>query len=237
MTTKKQLAAKRDPLAKWRDKQMFTLSDTAALLVDGAYPHKTYPPRSVNWTAEERTEYDAVTGALRELVAAAQAKTLPAQLNYSQAQIKQSFVTGERYVARIGGEILPGSSTVMREDVKRWLVEHHPSWLPAFFFPEDGAESGGSRPLGRLERENLLRLIGVLCEAAGIDLRGETKGHAESTIIATWASPRNVTLTSEKIAEKVVAARELIRPIGPTPPTDAIDAQLRLQKRRKKRNK
>lgn len=83
---------------------------------------------------------------------------------------------------------------------------------PAFFQTE---AREADKPLATLERETLLSLIAVLAEAAGIDLRAETKGHAEAKRIRTWAAPRKVTLSAETIAKKLVDARTLIRPIGP----------------------
>lgn len=83
---------------------------------------------------------------------------------------------------------------------------------PAFFQTE---AREADKPLATLERETLLSLIAVLAEAAGIDLRAETKGHAEAKRIRTWADRRKVTLSAETIAKKLVAAREQIYPIGP----------------------
>jgi hypothetical protein len=99
---------------------------------------------------------------------------------------------------------------VQRAALVEWLEKRGDR--PAFFFP-DGASTG--KPLGTTERETLLGLIAVLAEAAGLDLREETKGHAEARKIQGWASFRQCNLSSETIAKKLVAAREVIFPRGP----------------------
>lgn len=76
--------------------------------------------------------------------------------------------------------------------------------------------SGSNKPLATVERENLLALIGALCELAGLDLRPETQGFAEAKKLAEELARRNVTLTPQTVAGKIVAGRELIAPKGPS---------------------
>ena len=78
------------------------------------------------------------------------------------------------------------------------------------------APNGINKPLATVERENLLALIGALCELAGLDLRPETQGFAEAKKLANELARRNVTLTPQTVAGKIVAGRELIAPKGPS---------------------
>lgn len=65
------------------------------------------------------------------------------------------------------------------------------------------------------ERSTLLSIIGVLCEAAGIDLSRDTQGHGEAKLILEFGRPRGLRLSAETIAKKIAAAREQIHPKGP----------------------
>jgi hypothetical protein len=95
---------------------------------------------------------------------------------------------------------------------------------PPFTFPPEypaaspqgrKKSDNNSKQLATLERETLLGMIGALCELAGIDLRNDTKGHAEAKMLAPLFESRGVRLTSQTIASKIAAARELISPKGP----------------------
>lgn len=76
-------------------------------------------------------------------------------------------------------------------------------------------QDASAKSLTTRERETLLSLIGALCEVAGIDLRRETKGHAEAKRLAPELTLRNVKITNQVVAEKITAGRDLIAPKGP----------------------
>lgn len=69
------------------------------------------------------------------------------------------------------------------------------------------------------EKKTLLKMIAILAEMAGFDLResGFTK-YSIANEIAREGGLRSAALTPETVSKKLAAAREEIRPQGPTAP-------------------
>lgn len=213
----------KDPLAPWRNELPVTFNEAARLVLDipGSRGYRMYAKLS----EERKEECDNVQDMLKRLCAAAmkppgEAWRLEAEIVYSKPDGSGQAAHGmgnrewrERDspapapVPDAAIEINPSASTITRDALRAWCEAN--GLRPSVLFPD------ADKPLGTSERENLLRLIGVLCELAGIDLRTDTKGHAEARRIAEAMEKRNVKIGKETVAKNIAAARNLIAPKGP----------------------
>lgn len=189
----------------------FTLEAAARIVCDVPLSRR-YPRRPQDWTQALRDEHGAISEALKQLQA--DAATLGVSVTPVSEQVTWAHndFTDKDYVQR-REPVRTDYGKVGRAALQAWCDSK--GMHPVFFCQPSQAASPAANPLQTRERETLLALIGVLCEAAGIDLRAETRGHAEAKRIARWATVRNVTTSKETIATHVVKARELIAPKGP----------------------
>lgn len=207
-----------DPFALARSRTTFTLEEAARLICDVPLS-RIYPAKSAAWTQEQRDEFGMVQEALSELKRAAPGLGVTVTHHAKQTEFRINSFTGQTY---------PAATHPAREEFGEVTRPALVDWCearglrPAALFgkpinanPTSAANAVQTGELTTRERETLLGLIGVLCEAAGIDLSNETKGHAEAARIITWATDRNVRTSKETIAAKITAARELIAPKGP----------------------
>lgn len=207
-----------DPFALARSRTTFTLEEAAHLVCDVPLSRR-YPAKSAAWTQEQRDEFGMVQEALRELRGDAPRLGVTVTHHPAKKDFRHNKLTGETYHAATH-PARDEFGEVTRDALQAWCESKglRPASLfgePSTAHPTSAANGSQKAELTTRERETLLRLIGVLCEAAGIDLRNETKGHAEAARIATWAEERNARTSTETIASKITAARELIAPKGP----------------------
>lgn len=122
--------------------------------------------------------------------------------------------------ALLSGDQIAYDTTLACDHFAKWCDKHgypHP-WAPG---DQSSNRTSEVKPLVTRERETLLSLIAVLAELAGIDLRPDTKGHAEAASIMGELQARKVNIDKRTVADKLTAARELIAPKGPGRVTDS----------------
>lgn len=207
-----------DPLALWRSAEQFSLAE-AACLIHSVPPSRTYPTQRDGLTQAMRDEQGLVGDTLKMLKADARALGVVVRHVPSKTVIGYNEITRASHVHR-SVQAHDEFGRVARAAVVAWCELKE--MRSPFFFPEQTAASsnGGEKPIGALERDTLLSLIAVLCEAAGIDLRAESKMHAEAARIVVWGGARKLATSSETIAKKLVEARTRISPKGPVTPLD-----------------
>lgn len=208
-----------DPLALWRSAEQFSLA-AVACLIHMVPPTRAYPAQRDGFTEAMREEQGLIKAALQMLQADAQ--ELGVAVRHVPATSETGFndFTREWHVTNTAGS-RDEFGPVARAAVVAWCERKR--MRPAFFFPEQTASSsdGGGKSIGTRERETLLSLIAVLCEAAGIDMRVDSRMHAEAARIVAWGAGRQLTTGAETIAKKLVEARDFIRPKGPITPLDS----------------
>ena len=200
--------SKPDPFALLRTRADFTLEEAAGIVCD-VPPSRIYPGKPGDWSQELRDERGRVTEALRELRADAEAFGVVVKRFPVSHQYRHNEFTGRQIVNTTPARVEYGR--ISREALGAWCESRQ--LRPEFFHPMPVEDADGT--LRTTERETLLSLVAVLAEAAGLDLRPETKGHRESKRVAAWAATRKLSLTPETIAKKLVEGRTLIRPVGP----------------------
>lgn len=202
--------SKPDPFALLRTRADFTLEEAARIVCD-VPPSRLYPEKPGDWSQELRDEKGRVTEALRELRADAENFGVAVKRFPASREARYNEITGRQHAVTTPARTEYGR--ISRDMLAAWCESRQ---LKPEFFHRIPAEDA-NKPLTTKERETLLGLVAVLAEAAGLDLRAETKGHAESKRIAAWAAARKLPLTSETIAKKLVEGRTLIHPRGPVP--------------------
>lgn len=184
----------KDFFAPWRSLAEFTIDEAAALCA-GVVPGSIPPP--ARRTSEQQKEFAAYNGWLRQI-----------QEAHVELKIAMNYAYSRYYRREV-----PQFGEVQRARLVEWLESR--GAVPAFFATQDAKNKADDVGMTTRERDTLLGLIGVLCEAAGISLMDETtKGHQEAAKILPWASDRRVTTSKETIAKKIVEARAAIRPKG-----------------------
>lgn len=205
-------------LAAWRGRDPLTIPQAASLIV-GVRP--SAPFMTEKRTATERTGVelqvfdwyerivlDAKSGQLRFDLKTGPAGKPTTLINERNGTIVHVYSEGgARHVPKY--EL----STVFVKDLCTWLesIGHR----PAFFFPEPVETPPADKPLTTTEKDTLLRIVAVLAEMAGIDLRKGFKKYPAADKITPHATARGLTVTRETLANKLNAARELINPKGP----------------------
>lgn len=208
--------SKIDPWALLRAREEVTISE-AARIVSGVPHGRQYPQMRPDWTQELRDEKGNLDATYRELVASIGELGVTVRKVPIAKQGRSIVSTGLGDMWAPSTRVVAPPATkdeygpVKLAALKAWSDAR--GLRPEFFYPVDG--NSGGKAFSTTERENLLGLIAVLAEAAGLDLRTETKGHAEGKTIAGWASRRSLRVTAETVAKKLVEGRTFIHPIGP----------------------
>jgi hypothetical protein len=179
--------------------------DQAALLLSGADPDGEHCGKSyIDLPKPIRDWVDILNNAIR-------GGALPANRIYVN---RNGAVEMVRFDDLGVNEWVEWRTELYVAEVKKWHAAYQRASgrQSSFHVSEDQSQSAS---LGTRERETLLGLIAVLAELAGIDLRPDTKGHAEAASIMEELRARKMNIDKRTVAAKLAAARELIAPKGP----------------------